>query len=240
MTSEMWHPYADEQPAGDELYIWLLDFEAFPDVQRFEAMLTDRERERAARFYFERDRRAYVITRGYLKELLGKFSDTPPARITFDQNRQGKPYWAGASYFFNVSHSGKKGLVAISPLAPVGVDIEHFRKETTTGKIAARFFSEKEVNSFLALRDEEREQGFFNAWTRKEAFIKAAGLGLSMPLHSFDVTLAPGEEARLLAVRHPGYRAADWLLRALPVSPPYAGAYCIRNNSPRVRLWQSR
>ncbi|HED10543.1 MAG TPA: 4'-phosphopantetheinyl transferase superfamily protein, partial [Caldithrix abyssi] len=127
-----------------------------------------------------------------------------------------------------------------SPLAPVGVDIEHFRKETTTVKIAERFFSNKEVQAFLALNDEQREEGFFNAWTRKEAFIKAAGLGLSMPLHSFDVTLTPGQEARLLDVRHPGYQAGDWLLRALPVSPPYAGAFCIKHRAPRLRLWQTQ
>ncbi len=236
----MWQHYKEEQPAGNELFIWLLDFEDYPSLSRFEALLSDKEKARAARFYFERDRRAYTITRGYLKERLGDFSGLAPARIEFEYNKQGKPYWAGSPFFFNVSHSGKKGLVAISPLAPVGVDIEHFRKETTTVKIAERFFSNKEVQAFLALNDGQREEGFFNAWTRKEAFIKAAGLGLSMPLHSFDVTLTPGQEARLLDVRHPGYQAGDWLLRALPVSPPYAGAFCIKHRAPRLRLWQTQ
>ncbi len=236
----MWHSYNGEKPVDNDLYIWLLDFDRFPAVSRFETALSEKERERAARFYFERDRHAYIITRGFLKERLGAFSGIAPVQIAFDYNKQGKPYWPGSPFFFNVSHSGGKGLVAISPLAPLGVDIERFRKETTTEKIAARFFSKKEVRTFMALRDEDREQGFFNAWTRKEAFIKAAGLGLSMPLHSFDVTLTPGEEVCLQAVRHPGYQATDWLLRALPVEAPYAGAFCIKDISPRLHLWQAQ
>lgn len=237
MDSDLWHTYHDERPAADELFIWLLDFERLGKSSRFEVMLTEEERNRAARFYFEKDRRAFTITRGYLKERLQTLSGLPVADRNFEFNSQGKPYLKGSSFFFNVSHSGKKALVALTPLAPVGVDVEAFRPDMGTEKIARRFFSEKEVGEFNALPPEQRTQGFFNAWTRKEAFIKAAGLGLSMPLHSFDVTLTPGREARLTGARHPGYDARDWHLEALPLAPPYAAAYCIKHTSARVRLW---
>ncbi len=232
-----WKNWNGQLPGADDLYIWLIDLDTMNDINPYREALNQQEKERAQRFYFEKDRRAFTVCRGFVKKRLAEIGRVEPCAIKFNTSEKGKPFLPGSDIFFNVSHTAGKALTAITRLAPVGVDIERYRPDMAESKIAERFFSQQEVRDFNNLPDSLKTVGFFNAWTRKEAFIKAIGLGLSMPLNAFDVTLHPDEAVRLKAVRHKNYRAEEWLLQALPLKAPYAGAWCIRHQHPRVHLW---
>ncbi len=153
------------------------------------ALLTGDERERAGRFHFQRDSSAFAISRGLLRTLAGRYLDAPPERLRFDYTPYGKPYlagqFAGSPLRFNLSHAHELVLYAFTSGAEVGVDVEYLRPELAGAEIAERFFSPREVEALLTLPVEGRTEAFFRCWTRKEAFIKAVGQGLSFPLDQF-------------------------------------------------------
>jgi 4'-phosphopantetheinyl transferase len=167
-----------------EVHFFSLDV----DPARFVALLTPDERERAARFRFDVHRNRYVVCRGRLRELLG--ADQP-----FLYGAHGKPYWEG-EIAFNVSHSHDVGMIAIGRGIELGCDVERVDPKFVDDQIPERFFSPGEVRALRALPKPEQTAAFFRIWTRKEAVIKACGLGVSMGLDTFDVTL--DEPARIL------------------------------------------
>ncbi|MEW6406565.1 MAG: 4'-phosphopantetheinyl transferase superfamily protein, partial [Chloroflexota bacterium] len=140
---------------------------------------------------------------------------------------------------FNLAHSGDLALVAVARGRKVGVDVERIRQNTDLEKIARRYFSPREVSELLALPENQRFIGFFNCWTRKEAYIKAHGLGLSMPLDSFDVSLAPGEPAVLRETRPAPNEAAHWMLLALNVASDYAATLAVEGKNLEFRYWDA-
>ena len=157
--------------------------------------LSAAERSRAARFRFERHRRRYIVARARLRELLAERLGTAPASIAFVYGENGKPAlaepFAGSGWRFNLSHCGDFALYAFSRHAQVGVDVEAVRELQEAEAIAARVFTRGENAAYRALGAHERPLGFFTCWTRKEAFVKAVGGGLSMPLGELDVSAAP-------------------------------------------------
>lgn len=238
-----------------EVHIWRIPLEQPGEpLPGLTGYLSDAERARAARFYFERDRGRFIAAHAALRLILARYLERAPLAFDFQVNEYGKPHLApgatplGSELHFNLAHSGNIALCAVDAGGPVGVDVELIRPDFAVESIAERYFSAREVQAFRALPAALRPQGFFNAWTRKEAYIKAHGLGLSMPLNSFDVTLAPGEPAELLATRPIAEQVADWRLVALEPSAPglaageYAGALCLfdrdRRSQPHLRCWQ--
>ncbi len=179
-------------------------------------ILSDEERARAARFHFDRDRRRFVNCRAKVRTTLGRYLNTDPARIEFRYNEFGKPSAEGI--FFNVSHSHDLALLAISRTREVGVDIERIDASFAHDNIPERFFSPGEVMALRALPEHQQFQAFFACWTRKEAYIKARGMGMALALDSFDVTLTPGEPARFLR------GAGDWSIESLAPPAGYAAA----------------
>ena len=222
---------APAQINDGQVFLALLDFSLFEEIAPYRHLLNPEERKRADKFYFEKDKNRFVITRGILKSLLGRYNKINAARISFGQNAYGKPLMEHNPYHFNVAHSGNYGLLGLTKIADIGVDIEQFRAQTDLEAIARRFFSRVEIAEFSALPESERQQGFFNAWTRKEAFIKAVGMGLSLPLHAFDVRLSPNHEAGLSDVRYEGLQSTDWNLDALEAPPGYAAAFCLKSST---------
>jgi 4'-phosphopantetheinyl transferase len=138
---------------------------------------------------------------------------------------------------FNLSHSGDFALIAVARDHKVGVDVEHFRLDLEIEKIARRFFSEAETAELMNLPSEQRNTGYFNCWARKEAYIKAHGLGLSLPLDSFDVSLTPNEPALLRSTRPDETTASRWTLLSLDVHPEYAGAVAVDGRDLEFRFW---
>jgi 4'-phosphopantetheinyl transferase len=199
-------------------------------------LLADGEQRRAERFLFERERRRYITARAHLRRLLAARLGERPEAIEFAYGRRGKPAlaqrFAASGLRFNLSHCDGVAAYAFAHQREVGIDIEKVRLLPDADEVAARFFSPRENAAYRSLPADERGQGFFNCWTRKEAFIKALGGGLRIPLRRFDVSLRPGEPARLLRVgRKPGDRCR-WRLIDLRPQAGFAGALVIRAKPP--------
>lgn len=193
------------------------------------------ELERASRFHFDKHRNSFVIARGFLRHVLSRYFDTEPDALRFSYSEYGKPALDGTLYF-NLSHSHRVALLAITEDRQIGVDVEHIRADFATEEIARRFFSHLEVESFNSLRTEEQVAAFFRCWTRKEAFIKATGKGLSQPLDKFDVTLAPGVTAALLRVDEDD--ASRWSMSDIDAGSDYAGALVVEGSISKIGYFQ--
>jgi 4'-phosphopantetheinyl transferase len=206
----------------DELHVWRASLDAETEVsEMLHRVLAADERERARRFRFERDRSRYVAGRGLLRVLLGRYVGCNPGDIRFTYGQHGKPRLDRNGPWFNVSHSGPLALFAFSSSVEVGVDVELDDADFSRDLIAERFFSPAEVKVLRSLPDSLQPRAFLSGWTRKEAFIKARGDGLSLPLDSFDVTLAPGQPVAILRTAGSGDEPTEWSL--MDLSDPERG-----------------
>src|SRR6266852_636069 len=201
-------------------------------VRALAVRLSDAERQRASRFAFDRDRRRFVVTRARLRQLLGLRLDVRPESVELVYGERGKPALArghaGSDLRFNVSHSDDVAVYAFSPGREIGIDVEAVRVILDADDIAARFFSRCENEAYLTLDPRDKPLGFFNCWTRKEAFIKALGDGLHHPLDRFDVSLAPGDPPRILRVASTTGDACGWTLHGFPPGPGLIGAVVVQ------------
>ena len=182
------------------------------------ALLSAAERERASRFSFERDRRRFMVGRALLRRLLGARLDVRAESVDLMFGARGKPALApplaGSGLRFNVSHCEDVAVYALARQREIGIDIEALREIPDADAIAEHMFSRYENDAYRALEPCERPVGFFNCWTRKEAYVKALGDGLHHPLDSFDVTLGPGEPARILRVEDTAGSDCHWTLHS--------------------------
>jgi 4'-phosphopantetheinyl transferase len=217
-----------------DVHIWRTSLEIPTEsAERFRRLLATDEATKADRFRFEKDRRHYSVARGTLRELLSRYLGVGSTDLRFTYSQFGKPELAfpeAPQVKFNLAHSGDVALYAFTLIGEVGVDVEFIRPEFTGDDIARRYFSLSELTSLSRLPDDVRHRGFFNCWARKEAIIKAKGVGLSLGLDQFDVTLAPGEPVSLLRTRWNEADAARWSLRAIDVGEQYAAAIAIESH----------
>lgn len=217
--------------------VWKIALDQPADVVTdLRGVLSPGEIERADRFRVDRGAEQYIVGRGALRRLLERYTGVPAKELAFDLNEFGKPELAGSEIMFNLSHSHGLALFAVTRGRAIGIDIERIREEMTIGKIARRFFSPAEASALSALPAHQQAEAFFNCWTRKEAWIKARGQGLSIALNSFEVSLAPGEPARLRATRPDPEEASRWSLVALACEPGYAAALAVAGEIGNVRL----
>lgn len=166
--------------------------EAGPEETRsLESCLSSAERERAAKFHFERDRRRFIVARARLREELAARLGVSAKQVEFAYGDNGKPRLADQVLHFSVSHCDEVALFAFSRTGEIGVDIEAIRPVREADAIAVQFFSPLEHAGYAALAPRDRLLGFFRVWTRKEAYVKALGVGFSMALERFDLSVAP-------------------------------------------------
>jgi 4'-phosphopantetheinyl transferase len=197
------------------------------------------ERQKAAEFLFEGDRKRFVVARGVLRAILGCYLGRHPGSLGFGYNPYGKPHLAGNSDIrFSTSHSHGLVLLAFARGRDVGVDIERVRADLGLEEIAARCFSPREIATLHSLRNGLRERAFFACWTRKEALAKAEGKGLALPLRRFDVTLAPAARAMMLDPKEDPPEPTKWTLQELAPDPGYAAALAVEGNGSRLSCWQ--
>ena len=224
-----------------EVHLWRVDLEALTGNElRWNEVLSPDELKRSARFHFPRDRQHFVASRALLRTILASYLDKHPARLNFLYSKKEKPSLDPADVSdvtFNVSHSAGIALMAFARGREVGVDIEQVRPDVDLEAIARRFFSPNEQNELAALPADEKTEAFFRCWTRKEAYIKATGAGLSHPLRQFDVALAPAESSALLATRPDASEAGRWLLRDVPGGVGYIAALCARGKDWELTDW---
>ena len=226
----------------NEVQLWRADLEAIgADESRWQTVLSSDETVRAARFHFPRDRQRFVASRAVLRTILAGYLAIDPAGVNFSYSSKEKPLLgpahAGSDVMFNVSHSGGIALFAFTRRLDIGVDVEQVRRDFDLDAIARRFFSAHEQSQLAALPDDERVEGFFRCWTRKEAYIKATGDGLSLPLSQFDVSLVAKETNALRATRPDAAEAGRWLLREVPGGDGYIAALCVGGQEWKLSGW---
>jgi 4'-phosphopantetheinyl transferase len=226
-----------EGPDSRAVRLWIVRLDAADDsFARSLSVLSPEETGRAERFHFDRHRRAFILGRAALRFLLASYLDMDAAAIQFVYGPQGKPALAPmlknglCSLRFNASHSGDLAAYAFTSGCEIGVDLERYRELPDLENIARRFFSPDEAAELLELSANDKASGFFNCWTRKEAYIKAMGGGLSIPLDSFRVTLRPGAAARMVSLDGSNHAAGHWTLHHFTPAPGYAGAIAYRDD----------
>jgi len=216
--------------SGREIHLWRARLDATPKrLRQLAETLAEEERRRAQRFHFPQDRIRFVARRGILREILGSYLDLPPGRVPLVTGVHGKPELApgAGALHFSVSHSDGLALCAVTRDRPVGVDLERLRSVPEADEIAQRFFSAREKADFRALRPGAKRKGFFRCWTRKEAYLKAIGVGLCFPLEDFDVTLAPEDPPRLSRVKGKPREASRWVLEEIVPLPGYLASLAV-------------
>jgi 4'-phosphopantetheinyl transferase len=218
-------------PAAHEIHVWQAQLDIPPsDVSSLHETLTADERDRAGRFYFEKHRRRYIVGRGTLRTIIGRYLGVAPDKIRFAYNDKGKPSLVEPKvngFECNVSHSDEVALYAFALGVSIGVDVEVIRPVNDMEAIAKRFFSTLEYEMLQRVPPENRLEAFFNCWTRKEAYVKAEGLGLFIPLDSFTVSLAPSEPARFIQLTAQSGHSGAWSLHHLRPGPGAVGAVAI-------------
>ena len=226
----------------NEVQVWRLDLEAVaPALNRWQEVLSSDEQARAKRYLSPMAHRSFTLTRALLRTVLAAYLDADRKQLTFHLSAKDKPAlgppYAESGITFNVSHASGVALLAFSRKRALGVDVECIHRDLEFDDIARRFFSPYEQAALAEVSLEEKPAAFFRCWTRKEAYIKAKGEGLSLPLGEFDVSLASGDTNALLSTRPDGDEAARWSLREVPAGKEYVGALCVAGHDWRLRDW---
>ena len=203
-------------------------------IGNLEKYLAPDEWKRAGSFRTAALRDAFILGRGLLRTILGRYSRLSPSAVGLAYGARGKPHLLNNKRLrFNLSHSGGHALFALALDREIGVDIEHLRPMSNCEEIARRVFSVQEYRDLLSLARHQRGTAFFTCWTRKEAYIKAVGDGLSLPLDSFRVSLLPGETPALVAPKDPRV----WSLHDVSPGPGFVAALAGEGTEMKVRRW---
>jgi len=210
---------------ADEIHVWngriVSGEECFLGLYK---SLSQDETEKAARLHFDKHKRSYVICRGLLRSILAGYLGLRPAEILIQYGTQGKPFLQNRAVRFSLSHSEDRVLFAFSRSCELGIDLEYVRELPDAEQLARRFFAPSEYIEFCGTTPAIRTRAFFCCWTRKEAYIKATGLGLSLPLDSFQVPAVAEQPAQLRITTGPDAQLSGWSLRHLDPAPGYVGA----------------
>jgi 4'-phosphopantetheinyl transferase len=227
----------------DDVHVWRIQLNRnASQLQSLLHILAEDERDRAERFHFERDRERFIVAHGALRSVLSRYLNLEASRLSFSYSSYGKPALAQGTgddeLRFNMSHSDRLALIAITRGREIGVDVERINAAVAHEQIAERFFSPAEVVKLRSLPAEMQAEAFFHCWTRKEAYIKGRGEGLSLALDQFDVSLVPGEAAALLNTRDDPQEAARWSLLKLSPGHGYVAALAVKGHDLSIKCWQ--
>ncbi len=238
MTIAWQTPSSWPRLSDDEIHVWCAELDAAGEVAALAACLSEEERARARGLLAGAHQRRFVVARGMLRQLLGRYLDQDPGAVTFLRGAHGKPFLQKGGLHFNVSHTRELALYAIAQSREVGVDVEWMRPQVAHEQIAARFFSLEEQEALAQVPDAERRTAFYNIWTRKEAYVKARGDGIAAGLGTFAVS--PGTAAALLRSDQGRDEVERWKLMALEPATGYAAALCGAGVDWRLRRWHWR
>ncbi len=229
----------------DEIHIWyaMLD-DSIEQFEYYSQLLTAEEKNKAAGFRFKQSRIHFVLRRGILRTILGLYLAKKPNLVELRNRKNGKPELVPSrgtnSIQFSLSHSNGVALYGFTRECDIGVDIEYVRQIDDMELLSQSFFSQSENSTLQALPVEERKRAFFKCWTRKEAFIKATGEGLSYPLNSFEVSLGLNEPPSLLILKEDGGKGTLWSIGEPELISNVAAAFAIRGAVGEVQCWEWR
>lgn len=236
-------PPEDLRLGEQEVHVWRVSLDVPAGVlASLQEVLAADEIARVQRFVFERDRVCSCVAHALLRILLGRYARVAPTQVHFTANEYGKPALARPelvpALHFNISHSANLVLYAFAWQRHLGVDVEYMRADIDYEGLAEYCFSPLEQETLKGLAPARKHEAFYNCWTRKEAYIKARGMGLSLPLALFDVSLLPGEAAALLQSREDPQEVQRWSMRNLVPGAGYAGALAVEGADWQMRCWQ--
>lgn len=236
-------PQKNLKLASNEIHVWRVFLQQTAScLQSLQQNLSADELNRSERYYFQKDREQFIVSRGALREILSRYLDINPRTLNFAYNLYGKPFLdsplAKNTLCFNLSHSHGVALIAITENRDIGIDIECLSTNLPYQDIAERFFSPLEKTVLRSLPEHLQHQAFFTCWTRKEAYIKAVGKGLSIPLDRFDVTLAPGEPAALLNFQDDPQEIFRWNLIELTPASDMVAALAVEGYCSQLQCFQ--
>ena len=228
----------------DEVHVWTVNLDVpSGTIARLSAYLASEEHERSARFRFERDRERFIVAHGVLRDLISRYLEVEPGQISYACNEFGKPDLSpkfGSRLNFNLSHSAGIALIAITADADVGIDVERIRTRFEYADFARFFFSAAENEYLMNLPRDHRTEAFFSCWTKKEAYLKACGKGLSISPDRFSVPLE-NDGVRtpidLLVTSNDTHPDKRWSMYTLAPAPCYVGALAIEGGGRRLSQW---
>ncbi len=222
--------------------VWAVPLDLGEDcIAKCHELLSEDEINRAQRFHFEADQRRFTIARGSLRQLIGRYLRCNPHSIVFQTNEYGKPRLGKENDIplcFNISHSGEMAVMAFSYGRELGVDIELIREDIEYQSLSERFFSKTETLMLKSLAEKDRLKCFYATWTRKEAFIKAVGKGLSIPLDQFDVSVGLEVSPALLDVRYDCPNSNGWFMSEIALNDFFAGALVVEGENVKIRYFR--
>jgi len=215
----------------DTIQVWYCTFDANKErLETYKELLSKDEKTRSGKFKFDKDKQCYIISRGILRLILGKYLDTNPKDIKFKYTSYGKPLLDFESDLkFNISHSGNMATFAFFKNQEIGIDIEKIKDDFDVLELAQNFFSRSEIEVLEQQPKEDLPKAFFRCWTRKESFIKAEGSGLSFPLDKFAVSLENDEHAKLLETQWDSREKHQWQLFSFKPSAEYIAAVAVKH-----------
>lgn len=227
--------------------LWSIDIGQNSNGSMKNTCLNEFEIARANRFKFPELAEKWAFTRQALREILAEYLLQSAETINFEIAENGKPWLKSKlenkPIYFNLSHSGYKALIAITSICEIGVDVEKQKNMTELEEIAKRFFSQKECNALLALPNSQRQAAFFRIWTRKEAVIKANGLGMSMPLDKFNVPITTFNDWIELVISNSCAKNGHYYIYDVIINKEYEAALCLYSDDmkleqkPKIRYY---
>jgi 4'-phosphopantetheinyl transferase len=222
------------------VHLWRCRLDLSPTIEPLlRSVLETAECERADRFHRSQDRLSWIVSRSALRVVLAQYMGQDPAMIRFTSNAYGKPALApDARIRFNLAHTDGLALIAVTRDQEIGVDLELVSPTFDFTEIVDHIFTPGERAQLSALPDEQRRAGFYHGWTRKEAFIKAVGEGVSFGLDCVTVSLDPEQAPRLLAIRRPDFAATEWSLYDLDLGPGYVGTLALQGETSAIESWE--
>lgn len=229
--------------SDNDVHVWCADLDqAGSSVQELTAILSEDEQIRAEKFRFAQHRHRFIAARGILRKVLGFYLGIQPSELQFIYSSRGKPALTktcnAKKLSFNLSHSQGLALYGITYDANIGVDLEYIRPMSDVEKIVGRFFADNESNLFQKIPDHEKLVAFFNAWTGKEAYLKATGEGLAGHLDQIEVSLIPEEPAKLLSIKGNKEAAEGWCLKTLTPATSYVATVAVEGQISSMSCWQ--
>jgi 4'-phosphopantetheinyl transferase len=224
-----------------EVHIWknALDLDT-GTIKKFPDILSDQETQKASRFHFDRDRRRYIAAHGHLRLILARYLGRNPKSLTFSTNQYGKPYLHSnqedsIKLYFNMSHSLNLSVIALSLDLETGIDIEYMNRDIDIMEIAKSFFSKREIEDLNSLPENMQKYAFFRSWTRKEAYLKEKGMGLSLDLRRYGTSFLPDEPTALSSSSDFPDGIATSHLYDVPLPPSFVGALSLRDRPSIIR-----
>ncbi len=223
----------------NNVHIWSTNLKlGSSKIEKLSTILSSDEKDRANKFYFERDKNRFIIARGTLRKILSRYLNIEPKKLQFTYSERGKPYLPDTSILFNLSHSQDLALYAITQVNLIGIDLEYIRPMNDAENLTKRFFSPQEYNLISQLPPQKQQETFFKLWTCKEAYLKATGDGLAGGLEKVEICLTPEKPVEFFSINQDIKEASRWYLHQFIPQPNYIAAVAVAGKNQNLSFWQ--